>query len=118
MKFNADGWAMINDGDAVLFHRQNLYGEDMGYYRYDLHNIAEISKKQYFQTKYGNACESIIKRFGDDMTDSDIAPDGSIYVSHFQDSIIYHFGADGQLLHTYEIELVRLQSGIYQIGEK
>ncbi|QQE73506.1 hypothetical protein KDJ56_16585 [Brevibacillus composti] len=102
MEFIADGWALIKDGDSILFNKLGEYGEDLGYYRFNFKNIVEVSKTEYFKIKYGSAYEHVVKLFGDNITDSEFAPDGSLYVSFFQSSNIHHFDVHGVLLRTFE----------------
>lgn len=101
MKFIHRGWALIADGDNILFHDSGERGELQEYYIYD-GTLKKLNEQEYFQKKYGNAYEKIMNIYGTKMTDSLHDLDGSVYINFYQDGYIKKFDSIGNLIIVYE----------------
>lgn len=99
MKFIHEGWAIIAEQETILFHDSS--GKKNAFYSYK-ENIHKISATQYFQLKYGQAFEKILKIYGDAITDTSYDLKGNLYVSFYQDGLIRKFNVNGNLINEFE----------------
>jgi len=101
MEYIHSGWALIADGDRILFHDSGEEGDKHDYYTYD-GILRQITEQEYFQKKYGNACEKIMTVYGKSMTGSMFDLDNNIYVNYYQDGLIRKFDHVGNLIKEYK----------------
>jgi len=101
MEYIHSGWSLIADEDRILFHDSGKEGDKKDYYTYD-GILKKVNEKEYFQKKYGNACEKIWTVYGNSMTSSIFDFDSNIYVNYYQDGLIRKFDNVGNLIMEYE----------------
>ncbi|WP_054958526.1 hypothetical protein [Paenibacillus dakarensis] len=101
MEFIHRGWALIADGDNILFHDSGEREELQEYYIYD-GTLKKLNEQEYFQKKYGKASEKIMNIYGTKMTDSLHDLDGNIYINFYQDGYFKKFDSIGNLIRVYE----------------
>lgn len=98
---------LFSDGKDLYFSTSNRrnpkkYKEDIKYMKYREGAIEAITLDAYYKARYGENYERIMAYFKDWSTSRAIGHDGSVYVCHYQESIICKFDSKGSLVRKYE----------------